>query len=279
MKMALPLAGEMGAGIGAVLVNHGNTVLTCLDGRSTATRNRAAGAGMQDAALADLAKAEVILSIVPPSIALETAERLTELLPEDAAPLYVDLNAVNPATASRIEAALPERVRFSDGSIIGAAPKAGHRVPRFYVSGPASSEALMLRKHGMDVVAMDGGVGAASALKMCYGALTKGTAAMTAAILMAAEREGIGAALHAELANSQKARLAAAEKTLPNVYAKAYRWVAEMEQIAGFLGEERSESGIWQSAGGLYQRIADDFDGSGAEIGAISRFLSRYDIL
>ncbi|MCP1199547.1 NAD(P)-dependent oxidoreductase [Notoacmeibacter sp. MSK16QG-6] len=280
MIYAIPLAGEMGAGIGAALVRSGNTVLTCVEGRSQATRLRAVDAGMQDASFTDLARADIILSIVPPSLALDMAKNIAQAMPDGAAPLYVDLNAVNPQTVRQIEAALPDSVRFADGSIIGAAPKTSDaKIPRFYVSGPAAGEALALRDHGLDIEPLDGGTGAASALKMCYGALTKGNAALTAAILMAAEREGVGAALHAEMEDSQRARLTAAENFIPSVYAKAYRWVAEMEHIAAFLGENRAEAGIWASAATFYQHMADDYEGDRAEIDAIDRFLARDDKL
>lgn len=275
MRIAVPLAGEMGAGIGAVLVQNGHTVLTCLEGRSTATQDRAKAAGLQDVPFADLATADMILSIVPPSVALEIAQRLADAVPPQATPLFIDLNAINPDTARQVEATLPGRVRFADGSIIGAAPKSAEKVPRFYVSGPAANDALALNDHGLDVVALEGGTGAASAIKMCYGALTKGTAALTSAILMAAERQGIGPALHAELADSQPARLASAETFLPTIYAKAYRWVAEMEQIAGFLGKDRAESGMWQSAAAFFETMAEDFEGKREDVGAIDRFLAR----
>ena len=193
--------------------------------------------------------------------------------------MYVDLNAVNPATARRIETSLPASVRFADGSIIGGPPRPDGYVPRLYFSGPAANAALVLRDHGMQAVALDGDTGTASALKMCYGAITKGSAALLAAILLAAEREGVGAALHAEMADSQATRLADAEAMLPTVYPKAYRWVAEMQQISEFLGPDRAESDIWQAIAGLYRRIADDFAGSRAEIRSIDRFLARDDRL
>jgi hypothetical protein len=46
------------------------------------------------------------------------------------------------------------------------------------------------------------------------------------------------------------------------MFDKAYRWVAEMEEIAGFL-RGQAGSGIYTGAAGLYQAIAADRDGNG----------------
>lgn len=279
MKVAIPLAGEMGAGIATVLTRHGNTVLTCLDGRSDGTRARAEAAGMQAVSFEELGTAELFLSIVPPGIAEEIAKRFADSITGDAHTLYVDLNAVNPETVRRIEARMPPTVRFADGSIIGGPPRPDGYLPRLYFSGPAAADALALREQGLEAVALEGGSGTASALKMCYGAITKGSAGLIAAIFLAAEREGAGAALYAEMTDSQSTRLADAQAMLPTVYPKAYRWVAEMQQISEFLGEQRAESGIWRAMADFYARMAGDFAGSRDEIAAIDRFLSRNDTL
>ena len=112
---------------------------------------------------------------------------------------------------------------------------------------------------------------------MCYSAMTKGLTGLTAAMLLAAERAGIGAALHTELPRSQPALLTRATDVLPDMYPKAYRWVDEMNQIAAFLGPDRPENQIWQGLAGLYQALADDRAGAESEIAALDSFLSRGD--
>ena len=49
--IAVIAPGAMGAGIGMHLARHGARVVTSLDGRSAASRARAAAAGMVDASL------------------------------------------------------------------------------------------------------------------------------------------------------------------------------------------------------------------------------------
>jgi hypothetical protein len=75
-------------------------------------------------------------------------------------------------------------------------------------------------------------------------------------MLGAAEREGLADALRAELARSQPSFLARMERALPDMWPKAYRWVAEMRQIAEFVGSPDEGATIYEGAALLYQRIA-----------------------
>jgi 3-hydroxyisobutyrate dehydrogenase-like beta-hydroxyacid dehydrogenase len=74
--------------------------------------------------------------------------------------------------------------------------------------------------------------GQASALKMCYAALTKGTTALMTALSIAAERLGVSDALAAEFAASQPALRERMQRAVPEMVPKAHRWIGEMEEIA-----------------------------------------------
>lgn len=277
MVVALPAAGEMGAGVGRVLAENRARVLTLTEGRSERTLRRASAAGMESVPEAALTGAEVILSIVPPGIALDTARRLARHFGKDAPPpLFIDCNAISPQTAREIAAVVETAgATFVDGGIIGGPPVPGKSGPRIYVSGDAAARAEGLARFGLDIRAIAGGIGAASALKMSYGGLTKGLTGIAAALILAAEREGVGAALHAELGESQAGLLKRSRGKLPAMYPKAYRWVAEMEAISAFIGADRKESAIWKGLGGFYARLAEDFEGSRTEIGVLDAFLKR----
>ncbi len=99
---------------------------------------------------------------------------------------------------------------FVDGGIIGGPPKGDARGPTFYVSGPFGGSIDTLARHGLVMRALDGGIGAASALKMSYAGITKGIVALGACMILAAERSGVAAALREELAASQSEVLCAA---------------------------------------------------------------------
>jgi putative dehydrogenase len=274
--IAVIAAGNMGAAVGARLVERGATVLTSLAGRSAATAERAASAGMQAVDDSEIGAADIVLSIVPPAEALPLAERLAPVLGKARRkPLYVDCNAVNPETVLRIaDALVGAGAPFADGGIIGGPPRAGYDGPGIYVSGPDAKRLADLNQFGLKLLVMDAPVGAASALKMCYGGLTKGLIALGASLALAADRAGIAEALQTELAQSQPALVAWFQRMVPGMPAKAYRWVAEMDEISGFLGG-RGEGDMFAGAAGLYQRLAEDFDGARQEIARLEGFLAK----
>jgi hypothetical protein len=51
---------------------------------------------------------------------------------------------------------------------------------------------------------------------------------------------------------------------VPRMPPKAYRWVAEMEEIAAFVGADFPEHRIYEGAAGLYARLAQDKDATAA---------------
>jgi 3-hydroxyisobutyrate dehydrogenase-like beta-hydroxyacid dehydrogenase len=272
--VAVIAPGNMGAAVGARLVQRGARVVTSLVGRSAASAERAATAGMAAVSDAEIATADFVLSIVPPKEALPLAERLApSLSAANEKPVYVDCNAVSPETAGRIaEVIAATGCPFVDGGIIGGPPRAGYHGPIIYVSGADAKRAEELNAFGLMFRAMGGPIGAASAIKMCYGGITKGLTAVGSAMALAAHRAGIADELHAELAASQPALMGRLSGSVPDMFSKAYRWVAEMEEIASFLGE-RSEADMFRGIAELYQRLADE--GSKKEIEALAAFFAK----
>jgi 3-hydroxyisobutyrate dehydrogenase-like beta-hydroxyacid dehydrogenase len=272
--VAVIAPGMMGSGVGGRLAQNGIEVRTALGGRSEASAQRAKAAGMAGANDAQIAAADFILSIVPPGEALGLAERLAPALREAAKkPIYVDCNAVNPATVLRIARAVEETgATFVDGGIIGGPPTPGSKGTKLYVSGPAASRVAALEAFGLEVKVQPGPVGAASAMKMSYAGITKGFTAMGAAMMLAAARAGTTDALRAELSSSQPALHGWLTRAMPRMYSKAYRWVAEMEEISGFVGEDPAAAEFFRAAARLYERIAADFEGEGAECAALDAF-------
>jgi len=258
--VAVLAPGDMGHAVAAVLKAGGLRVVTCLAGRSARTRTLAARAGAEDlgddAAL--VRAADVLLSILVPAQAEALASRIAAAL--RAAPtdlLYVDCNAIAPETARAVGAVVEAAgARFVDAGIIGPPPKPGARSTRFYASGAAAAELAQLCDHGLDVRVIGGRSGDASAVKMCYAALTKGTTAIMTELLVAAERLGIGAALHAELEHSQAAMVERMGKSVPAMVPKAHRWVGEMEEIARTFAGVGLTPLTFEGAAALYAFVA-----------------------
>jgi 3-hydroxyisobutyrate dehydrogenase-like beta-hydroxyacid dehydrogenase len=261
--IAIIAQGMMGAGVGRRLHESGATVRTLLSGRSGKSAERARNAGMEPAAdeHALLSGADFFLSILPPGEAEPLAQRLAPALTAlDRKPVYVDCNAVSPQTALRIaEIVAPTGADFVDGGIIGGPPRPGYS-PTIYASGPKARQTAVLRDWEIDWRVIDGPVGAASALKMSYAGITKGTTAIASAMLLGAARFGCGEALIAELTESQPEMLARFREGIPRMYDKAYRWVAEMEEISDFLEQNPPSRDIYAAVARLYDYLATAYD-------------------
>ena len=275
--VAVIAPGMMGSAVAKRLTRSGATVRTLLTGRSAATIARAKAAGMVDASDAEIAASDFILSIVPPGQALALAEQLAPALrigPQK--PVYIDCNAVNPDTVLRIERTVRETgATFVDGGIIGPPPDPDSSKTRIYLSGPDAGSVTVLEQYGLSMPVQPGPVGAASAMKMSYAGITKGFTALGATMMLAATRAGTADALLAEMKVSQPALLKWLTSQMPKMPSKAYRWIAEMEEIAGFVGETQPGAAFYHAAARLYETIAEDEQGSNTQTAALNRFCDK----
>jgi L-threonate 2-dehydrogenase len=273
--VAVIAPGNMGAAVAKRLTEHKVAVLTALTGRGEASIKRAHDAGMQDVDERKLAEADFVLSIVPPGEALALAKRLAKALTEaNTKPIYVECNAVSPQTMNQIaEVISATGCAFVGAGIIGPPPKPGSTNTKFYAAGPAAKDFARLNDSGLIVRVLDGPLTAASALKMSYAGITKGFTALGAAMTLAATRGGSAQALQAELAESQPALFGFLTRQIPFMYSKSYRWVAEMNEISDFVGDEFPEHAMMEAAAEFYERIAADFEGDKQEIGAMDQFI------
>jgi putative dehydrogenase len=272
--VAVIAPGMMGSAVAKRLTVNGLEVRTLLEGRGPDTLARAKDAGMVGASDAQIAECDIILSILPPGSALELAEKLAPALrAATKKPVYVDCNALDPATVLRIARVIEEAgAIFVDGGIIGGPPTADSKATRIYLSGPAAAKVTVLEQYGLTMPVQPGPIGAASAMKMSYAGITKGFTALGAAMMLAATRAGTAEALKAELSESQPALFGWLTRSMPRMYSKAYRWVAEMEEIATFVGEDPAAAKFYQGAAELYERIAADFEGPNKETAMLDAF-------
>jgi 3-hydroxyisobutyrate dehydrogenase-like beta-hydroxyacid dehydrogenase len=273
--VALIAPGNMGSGVAQRLTENKVTVLTSLAGRSEASAKRARAAGMTAVADAQLTEADFLMSIVPPGDALGLAKRLASVLTAtNKKPVYIECNAVSPRTMLEIADVIGQTgCPFVAAGIIGPPPKPGTANTKIYASGPAAPLFAKLNDYGLIVRVLEGPLTAASALKMSYAGITKGFTALGAAMMLAAARGGSADALKAELADSRPDLLGYLSKQVPSMYSKAYRWVAEMEEISEFVGKDHPENEMMTAAAKLYERIAEDFEGKKKETSAMDDFL------
>ncbi|KAF8637961.1 hypothetical protein AX16_010594 [Volvariella volvacea WC 439] len=270
--IAVIAAGAMGGGVGRTLTEAGCTVLTNLDGRSEATRKRAQEARITDTSLEEIVqRSHFVLSILPPSEAFSLAQKIIEVSKatkkreNDGPIVYVDCNAENKETVKKIYELFEglEEFEFVDGCIIGSPPKGDYN-PTFYASANekdvnALERFVKLQEYGLKVVPLSepgAGVGDASALKMSHAGINKGLIGLFAAMILASHASSptTARALLRELKASQPALLQRLVQAVPGMIPKAYRWVGEMEEIAGFVGGPEGQ--VYAGLAKLYERIA-----------------------
>jgi 3-hydroxyisobutyrate dehydrogenase-like beta-hydroxyacid dehydrogenase len=237
-RIAILMPGDMGHGVGRALRQHGHDVMTCLTGRSARTRGLAEAAGMRDVGSLEalVSEADLILSILPPDVAVAQAMAVAAAMSQTGTwPVYVDGNAVSPMTVRQVGAIIEAAgAPFIDCGIIGFAPGKG-KPTRFHVSGPDTTPMERLDGKGIIVIPMGPEIGRASALKMIYAGLTKGTMTLHTAILTAAWQLGVYGETVAEFTDSQPTALEAMRARVPRIPADAGRWTGEMEEIAATL--------------------------------------------
>ena len=259
--------GAMGAAIGGAAGAAGQRVVWSSEDRSDATRDRAAHFGLEDVSWVNgvVNQSDIILSICPPHAALDVAEDVRNMGFQG---IYVDANAVSPDTTRQV-GALVEQVgaSFVDGGIVGSPPSAPGDA-RLFLSGEEAPRVARIFEGGpLDVVVLNAPAGAASALKMCYAAWTKGTSALIADILALAAHEDVLAPLEAEWARSQSG-MDRREAALSSAAAKAWRWVGEMDEIAATFEAAGLPGDFHRGAAEIYRRLEQFKDDPEAPGGA-----------
>jgi 3-hydroxyisobutyrate dehydrogenase-like beta-hydroxyacid dehydrogenase len=131
-----------------------------------------------------------VLSLVTPDAALEVARSIEAHL--DAGTLYVDFNSIAGQTAQAVAEIVEGRgARFVDAAVMGPVPLQKLKVP-IWLSGTAAHEFDDLaRRQGLNTTVVSERAGDASALKMLWSVMTKGTIGLYAESLVAAHRLGL----------------------------------------------------------------------------------------
>ena len=242
--------GEMGAAVGKCLAGAGHRVLWVPEGRSAATRERAEAAGLTGCGWRRSSPVRMSLS--------RSARRTRRWTWPGRWPgsggLYLDANAVSPATAGEVAAIVEAGgADYADGGIIGPPPVAPGST-RLYLSGPRAGEVQALFG-GTDVDArVVPPPGSASAVKMAYASWTKGSAALLLAARALARAEGVESVLLEEWALSQPGLEKRWDGAAAAAAAKGWRWVGEMEEIAAAMAAAGLPEGFHQAAADMYRR-------------------------
>jgi 3-hydroxyisobutyrate dehydrogenase-like beta-hydroxyacid dehydrogenase len=271
--------GQMGVTVGAAARAAGAWVGWASEGRSEDSRGRADGAGLEDcgtlSALAE--KSEMLISVCPPAAATELAGRVAA---EGFSGIFVDANAISPETARQVcEIVEGGGASFVDGGLIGP-PALKEGTTRLYLSGAgAPAVAEVFGGSILTAAAIGPTPGAASAMKMCYAAYTKGSTALLMAIRALAAAEGVDTALMQEWALSQQGLEARSERAVRNNAFKAWRFAGEMLEIGATFEAAGLPGGFHRAASDVYRRLAGykDCDPAPEVADVVSTLLSAED--
>lgn len=227
------------------------------EGRSMETVRRAEVSSFTDlGTLTSLAEtADVVVSVCPPHAAWDVASALAETTFSG---LFVDANAVAPATARRIGALF---ARFVDGGIVGGPPPR-RALPvsektRLYVSGDeVGIVASLFAGSNVDVRVVAGGPGAASAVKVAFAGWTKGSSALLLGIAAYARSQDVLVDLLAEWEASIPELPGRLDELASRLGPKAWRFVGEMDEIARAQEDVGLPGGFHAAAAEIFERLA-----------------------
>lgn len=238
-----------------------------------------------DEALVD--QSDFLLSIVPPRDAVDIAERVSSALRKTASPrssplYFLDLNAVSPLTAQKVAAKfsdLGHSCRFIDGGIIGGPPELENEtecsyMPSIVVSGPDTLAAAPNNGEKLasvlNVKHVHNDIGPATGLKMVFASINKGFTGMCIQAMTTAHQLGVLPELQEHLKEFSPVLEKKIEAGLPSMCPKAYRWVAEMDEIAETMqvfggfgargpGHARAQGGdLFTSMSEIFKFVSED---------------------
>jgi len=248
--------GEMGSEIGRYLVMNDLEVISVYEGRSEISKKRASKYKIRDAgSIEQFCKiSDLVISIIPPDKAVETANLYTSYKNKDGQ-IYCDLNAISTITAKKIKLLLDEKkIDYVDGAIMGGPPTENYS-PRIYLSGKLSEKFNFLNGKGIELMVLKGSDFKASATKMVYASITKGSKALVAGALIAAKKNNVYDELIEELKYSEEYFSLVAKNQIPSIKHKAYRWIGEMNEISLTYKESGLTGGFHSEAENVYELI------------------------
>lgn len=186
MKIGFLGFGEVASTFSAGLLEQKAYVATCVEGRSSQTKDLAQkiGVTLYKTNKELVEDSDIILSSVTPFQAIKVAKEVGKYING----VYVDINNISPKTV-REALSFIESGKTVDASIIGSVKK-GFSV-HIIASGKYASQFAELNKYGMNINIIGEEIGQASAIKMFRSSFTKGISALLFETLYSAYKMGI----------------------------------------------------------------------------------------
>ncbi|HZL37639.1 MAG TPA: NAD(P)-binding domain-containing protein [Tepidisphaeraceae bacterium] len=254
--------GEMGASLARLLSAGGARVVTCVEGRSEQTRSRCRAAEIDILGTVQevVRQSDVIISLVPPGAAEAVAAaycELAHLSPPHG--LYVDCNSIAPQRAEAIAQRFAERGRgFIDGAINGLASNISS-AGTLFLSGAQAGELAELIGDRMRIRLLGTQPGAASAMKMLLGGLSKGLCALFIETALIAQKRGMLPEMLLEYARIYPGVMRIVDRMLPTYPQHAARRAQETREIESTAREAGIEPNVLAAVRRAHEAIAVSF--------------------
>ena len=258
-SVAILYPGEMGCAVARVFVAAGWRACTHLWGPSLVCRDAAEAAGITDLPSLDeaLSTADLVVSLVPPAVAVEAAEAVADAARRvTRRPLYLDANSVAPATVAAVAATVAGAgLDCVDGAFIGSAADLGGRT-RLYLSGPRAADLAVAAPAALRATSLGSQVGRASALKMAFAGFNKGMVGLFLSVVDAASTAAASDELQTCLGDFYPGTVDTIARLLPSYPRHAGRRADEMDELARWLASEGRDPALAVAAGDVLRRFA-----------------------
>jgi 3-hydroxyisobutyrate dehydrogenase-like beta-hydroxyacid dehydrogenase len=283
-NIAIMSIGEMGFHWAKLLKGHGVEVLTYDRDRGEVSRKRGQNAGVVslDSMIDLVSQADLIVSIVVPSAAIDIAKKVAEAVKTSRRKdlVFLDANAISPMTAEEIGKSLePAAVSFIDGCIIGSAARMG-KGTIVYVSGPEANRMQVLEKFNIPVRVLGASTNQASAFKVVYAGLTKGLQGLFCELLMGARRFGLLEEIRAQYDESFPGLLEKVSSSIVGLKIHAGRRAEEMDELKRTFNHSGMRSYMAPAAQKVLEAIAAlprrKASATGAREGDLADTLERF---
>ncbi|MFD5848179.1 DUF1932 domain-containing protein [Streptomyces chartreusis] len=254
--------GSMGAAVAACATTNAADVLWCGAGRSTASVERAAQAGLTtlDTLSELLDRSDIVISLCPPAAAEDLAH---DVAGHRFTGVYVEANAINPQRTMRIAALLEPAAIVVDGGVVGS-PPVGGKTPTLYLSGPAGATTrieTLFAGTAVRTAVLGTEVGKASALKLAYASFQKTSRVLVALAVGMAREYGVDQEL-IEVASKRTDSYLSEPQYIAKTAARAWRWGPELEEAADTLAAAGLPPEMLHAAASTLARWNDDKDDS-----------------
>jgi 3-hydroxyisobutyrate dehydrogenase-like beta-hydroxyacid dehydrogenase len=273
--------GELGAALASLLIKRGLRVVTTVNGRSGRTVERARLARMEVVpSLADVVRqAEIVISLVPPSAAIETADAWCALAASSpAGAIYVDMNSIGPELAATLARKVEAHGRdFVDAAINGSAANVA-KSGTLFLSGQRAAEIAAFMGDSIRTKVLGDQPGRASAMKMLLSGISKGLCALFVETAVVARRQDMLGEMIEAATGIYPGVMAVVERMLPTYAQHAARRAtetSEMEETARACGLDPF---VLSAVRELHARLAEmAFEDSPPAGWSVSNLIERID--